>query len=196
MTDWCWWGIWPPFSQINYFGEKSINLQHPKSASQVCVSGSLVRNPSDCCFLRDFPSSCHKRTLEKGAIKSGVSQQNINSQVIKMINYYGHFSVRLSHSLLFFLSRFLLLFQTQMSTPSPLYIHYIYKFGLENNRQSEEITEGLGKLWPFSGMTAAGIRRRGKRAVGQTTRRRRNRMGWNLTHSLTSWWIIITSTIP
>lgn len=137
---------------------ESYKLVTPKSSSQVLVSGSLVRNSSDCQFSRDFPTSCRKGTLRKGVVKLGVNQQNNNSQVIKMINYLGHFSERMSHSLLFFLP-VLLLFQTEMSTPSPLYIHYIYKFGLESNRQSEQFTAGFGKLWPFSQMTAAGMKR-------------------------------------
>lgn len=33
-----------------------------------------------------------------------------------------------------------------MSTQSPLRIHYIYRFGLENNRQPKEITAGFGKI--------------------------------------------------
>lgn len=101
-----------------------------------------------------------------------------------MINYLGHFSERMSHSLLFFL-RVLLLFQTEMSTPSPLYIHYIYKFGLENNRQAEQFTVGFGKLWPFSQMTAARMKRWENGAVGQTSRRRLNRIGWYSTPSET-----------
>lgn len=34
----------------------------------------------------------------------------------------------------------------KMSTPSPLHIHYIYKFGLENNRQSKKTTAGFGEI--------------------------------------------------
>lgn len=163
---------------------ESRKLVTPKPPSQVFVSGSPVRNSSDCRFSRDFPTSCCKRTLRKGVIKLGVNQQNNNSQVIKMINYFGHFSERMSHSLLFFL-RVLLLFQTEMSTPTPLYIHYIYKFGLENNRQAQQFTVGFGKLWPFSQMTAAGMKRWENGAVGRTSRRCLNRIGWNSTPSET-----------